>query len=519
MNVADCILARGQDDQVAILHRDNVCTYREMRARVARIATTLLACGHAKGDRIGIWSENNPFFVAAYLGIVRAGLVAVPFQTDLGHDTFAKIVCDAGIKEILVSRRFLNRLRPWAETASVTLLPESDSSIANQGSPPPIGESPQSMAPSDLAALMFTSGSTGAPKGVMVTHRNVECNTQDIISYLGLTSHDRVMVVLPFHYCFGMSLLHTHLMAGGSLVLNNEFMYPEAVLQEMIERGCTGLAGVPSTYQILLRRSRFRELRFPALRWLQQAGGKLPNPFINEIRAAFPQVSYYLMYGQTEATARLSYLPPDRLSDKLGSIGRGLPSTRLEVLKTDGMPVIPGSDDIGEIVASGDNITLGYWNDPEETAKYFRNGKLYTGDIARVDADGFIFIVERERDLIKSGGNRVSAKEVEDVIAELPEVVEVAVVGVPHELLGEAIHAFVVPVRNAAIAPDVVAAHCAARLPSFKVPEQVTFLDRLPHNQAGKVLKARLKEMVASGSASQTVAPAAATAGIPLSAS
>jgi long-chain acyl-CoA synthetase len=306
-----------------------------------------------------------------------------------------------------------------------------------------------------------------------------------------------VMVVLPFHYCFGASLLHTHLMAGGCVVLNNDFkLFPEEVLQELQKKECTGLAGVPSTYQILLRKSRFRELPFPALRWFQQAGGKLPNPFIAEILGSFPRVRYFLMYGQTEATARLSYLPPDQLQNKLGSIGRGLPSTRLEVLKADGTPVTPGAEESGEIVAAGDNIALGYWNDPEETAKYFKHGKLYTGDIARVDRDGFIFIVEREREMIKSGGNRVSAKEVEDVIAELPQVVEVAVLGAPHELLGEAINAFVVVSRDATITPHDVEAHCRKRLPSFKAPEKVTFLPNLPHNGSGKVLKPKLREML-----------------------
>src|SRR4029077_19274121 len=148
------------------------------------------------------------------------------------------------------------------------------------------------------------------------------------------------------------------------------------------------------------------------------------------------QVRFFSMYGQTEATARLSYLPPERLADKLGSIGKGLASTSVEVLKPDGSPVAPGSEETGEIVASGDNIAAGYWNDPAETGAFFKNGKLHTGDIARLDRDGFIFFVERERDIIKPGGNRVSAREVEEVIAEIPDVVEVAVVSGPHDLLG-----------------------------------------------------------------------------------
>jgi acyl-CoA synthetase (AMP-forming)/AMP-acid ligase II len=459
---------------------------------VAGLGGFLLASEHHKGDRVGLWAENSPFFVTAYLGIIQAGLVAVPFQVDATAETFARIVREAGIGLLLVSRRFAARVTAWAAELGVEVVVETQL----ESFPPGERVSFPEIDPSrDVAALMFTSGSTGTPKGVTVTHQNIECNTQDIVQYMGLTSADRVMVVLPFHYCFGLSLLHTHLAVGGSLVLNNQFMYPEKVLEDMVTKGCTGLAGVPSTYQILLRKSRFKQMQFPALRWFQQAGGKLHNPYIKEILEAFPKVRYYLMYGQTEATARLSYLPPERLRDKLGSIGRGLPSTRLEVLKPDGTPVSPGSDEVGEIVASGENISPGYWNDPEETARYFRNGNLYTGDLARVDADGFIYIVERDREMIKSGGNRVSAKEVEDVIAEIPAVVEVAVIGISHELLGEAIKAFVVVAPGTAVGADEIVDHCRRRLPIFKCPESVEFLPALPHNSSGKVVKPKLKEM------------------------
>lgn len=493
MNVAQHILANGHDSAPAVLHQNSVLSYAELRHATARIAAGLLARGHPKGDRVGIFVENSLFFVKAYLGIIRAGLVVVPLQTDLTGEAFAEIVSDAGISEVFVSKRWLNRVRPWADELGLTLLTEGREEDFTGNAQAPL---PAVNAASDLAALMFTSGSTGSPKGVMVTHRNIECNTRDIAAYLGLHAGDRAMVVLPFHYCFGLSLLHTHLLAGGSVVLNNEFkLFPESVLTEMQRQECTGFAGVPSTYQILLRNSRFRQMTFPRLRWFQQAGGKLPNPCIREIREAFPAVRFFLMYGQTEGTARLSYLPPDRLADKLGSIGKGLPSTRLEVLRGNGTPVAPGSDETGEIVATGDNIAQGYWRDPVETAKFFRRGRLYTGDLARVDADGFIFIVEREREMIKSGGNRVSAKEVEDVIAELPEVVEVAVVGAPHELLGEAIKAFVTSAPGSAIAPQDVLAHCQKRLPAYKVPESVVFTRHLPHNSAGKLIKSKLKEL------------------------
>jgi len=495
MNVAETMLAKAENSAVAVLYQGRAVTYGELRAKVAQVAESLLGRGHVKGDRIGILSENSPFFVAAYLGTIKAGLTAVPLQAEAAPGTLSEIVANTGIADVFVSDRLHDRVQPWAAELGLSLLREGSLNAASGNGTTPF---PKIEPVSDLAALMFTSGSTGSPKGVMVTHRNIESNTRDIIAYMGLSCADRVMTVLPFHYCFGLSLLHTHLMAGATLVLNNQFrLFPEAVLTEMQQHGCTGLAGVPSTYQILLRKSRFKTLSFPCLRWFQQAGGKLPNPCIREILSSFPRTWYFLMYGQTEATARLSCLPPERLVDKLGSIGKGLPSTRLEVLKADGTPVTAGSDEVGEIVAAGDNIALGYWNDPVETAKFFRNGRLHTGDIARVDADGFIFIVEREREIIKSGGNRISAKEIEDVIAELPEVVEVAVLGVPHELLGEAVKALVVLSPSAQITPQEVQVYCRKRLPAFKVPQEVIRLEAMAHNSSGKILKQELKRQLA----------------------
>lgn len=495
MNIADAILFQGRDDAPALLQGKAVVTYHSLRDQVGKVAALLLARGHKKGDRIGIFAENSPFFVSAYLGTIKSGCVCVPFQTDLSRDTFASIVANADIGDILVSKRFEAQVRGWADDLGVTLLGEKDAEHSPSASP---ASFPDIDPVRDLAALMFTSGSTGTPKGVMVSHGNIDANSRDIVSYLGLGEADRAMVVLPFHYCFGASLLHTHLMAGGSLVLNNAFkLFPEAMLVEMRDKACTGFAGVPSTYQLMLRKSRFRQMTFPSLRWFQQAGGKLPNAQIAEVLGSFPQVRYFLMYGQTEATARLSYLPPERLTDKLGSIGQGLPSTRLEVLKADGASVAPGTMETGEIVASGPNVTLGYWKDPVETAKYFRQGRLHTGDIARVDADGFIFIVEREREMIKSGGNRVSAKEVEEAIAEISSVVEVAVVGWPHDLLGESIKAFVVGVPGSGLTAQAVKEHSRKRLPAFKVPEEVVLLDHMPHNDSGKVVKAQLREILA----------------------
>jgi long-chain acyl-CoA synthetase len=490
-NVAEMILAAGRSDATALWAGDRRITYEEIRRSAGAWGRHFLGHGLRPGDRVGLWAENGPFFASAYLGIIRAGLVAVPFPLDTSDKAFHRAAASTELKRLLASARFAPRLGPLAKGLGIPLDEETfaPGPVSVEGRWPAIDPA------RDLAAIMLTSGSTGEPKGVMVTHRNIECNTRDIIDYLGLTPEDRTMAVLPFYYCYGTSLLHTHLAAGATLVLNNRFMFPEKVLDEMAEKQCTGFAGVSSTYQILLRKTRFAKRQFPALRWMQQAGGKLPNSFIREIRSDFPQVKFFVMYGQTEATARLSYLSPDMLDEKLGSIGRGLPGTRLEVLGEDGVPVRPGSDEMGQIVASGENVTRGYWNDPAETAKYFREGKLHTGDMARVDEDGYIYIVERARDFIKVAGNRVSPKEIEEVLCEMPEVVEVAVVGIPDEFWGEAIRAYIIPARPGQLSADDVHRYCLSRLPNYKIPQQIEILPRLPKTANGKIAKEELRKM------------------------
>jgi acyl-CoA synthetase (AMP-forming)/AMP-acid ligase II len=321
----------------------------------------------------------------------------------------------------------------------------------------------------------------------------LQANTQSILAYLGLEHTDRIMVVLPFHYCFGTSLLHTHLRAGGSLALAPTFVYPEIVLNQIEETGCTGFAGVPSTYQTLLRNSTFPQRQIRSLRAIQQAGGKLENVLIHELRSSVPNGQVFVMYGQTEATARLSYLPPELLDSKMGSIGRGIPGVTLKVLQDDGQEAAPGQ--VGEIWAWGKNISPGYLDNPEATAQKFVSGALRTGDLATVDEEGYLFVVDRKADFIKSYGYRVSSQQIEACILELPEVVAAAVIGEADLARGEAILAFVVLREGAVLQADEVIAHCARHLARHMLPRDVWFIPRLPMNANGKVIKTELRKL------------------------
>ncbi|MGI5950221.1 MAG: class I adenylate-forming enzyme family protein [Brooklawnia sp.] len=485
-STTDHLLAAGAPDAVAIVEPKRVVTYRELREDVARLLAGLDAHGVAPGSRVAILAENSAFWVAAYLAALHR-YVAVPFSTRLPPAEVRRLADWAGCAAVLMDRR--NQRSQAAAFGDRPLLNEL---AATEGPAAPWPSFQVGL--DDDAALMFTSGTTASPKAVRITNRNLRANTASIVEYLGLASDDRMLVVLPFFYCFGASLLHTHLRVGGSLALCNTFAFPETALEMIDREQCTGLAGVPSTYQLLLRASSFASRQLGSLRHLQQAGGKLPPVLIEELVAAQPHARVFVMYGQTEATARLSYLPPELLGTRLGSIGRGIPGVQLSVVDEHGEPVPPGVT--GEIIAAGDNISPGYLNDDAATRGKFAGGQLRTGDLAVVDSDGFIFIVDRLADFIKSWGNRVSSQEVEGAALRLASLVAAAAVGVPDPDAGEAIVLVAVPRPGASVTEDEIAAHLRTHLAKHMLPRTIRLVDALPLNDNGKVSKTKLRSLV-----------------------
>lgn len=499
-NVAHYLISGKDPDRAALNFLQSTVSYGELAAHAGRIAAYFVRCGARQGDRVLLVGDNSLFWTACYLGTLQTGLVTVPVSANSQAEDFGSILRTTGAKIVCAQASVASaHQHVFSETHLITdieILPiagalsqQSFLRLRSDLSPLP---SYASVGQNDLAALVFTSGSTGRPHGVMMTHSNIVANTESIISYLSLSAQDRMMAILPFHYCFGASLLHTHLRVGGEVVVDNRFMYPETVLQRMIESKCTGFAGVPSHFQILLRNSSFKRKRFPDLRHVQQAGGHLAPTFVQELQRSLPDTKIYIMYGQTEATARLSYLPPEMLETKLGSIGKGMPGVKLRVLDEQGRDVRPG--EVGEIVAEGPNVALGYWQEPKESAAVFRNGSLYTGDLAGVDEDGFIYIADRAKDFLKCRGEKVSCRQIEETLLDCGELVETAVIGIPDEVLGEAVKAFAVPrSKNVDGLEDRVASFCRARLPLHHVPKEIVILPSLPKNSTGKVMKAALR--------------------------
>jgi len=334
----------------------------------------------------------------------------------------------------------------------------------------------------------------------MLSHRNLYANASSIVDYLEIRHGDKMMVILPFYYSYGNSLLTTHILSGATLIVDNRFIFPNVILDTMEKEGATGFAGVPSHFAILLRKSALKKYTLSKLRYVTQAGGAMAPELIDEFTSIIPHAKFYVMYGQTEATARLTYLKPSLLRQKPCSIGKAIPGVKIIVRDENGHEVKPG--EIGEITASGDNIMMGYWNSPEETKEVLKGGWLWTGDLAKVDDEGFISIVSRKKEIIKSGANRISPLEIENVVCQLTGVLECAAVGVADEILGEAIRLCVVK-NGVPLTDREVLSFCKKNLAAYKMPKEVVFLDSLPKTSTGKIKRSELMRTVPAGKCPQ----------------
>ena len=296
-----------------------------------------------ENQNIILISQNSVFFITAYLGILKSGNICVPLNFAIEQSNLDYILKTTECSFVFIAKNLKSKLNfnprtnLFDENKSLQIIDSQKNKKFNS-----------SFDKNQVAEIIFTSGSTGEPKGVMISHQNIIANTNSIIAYLKLSSKDIIGVVLPFFYCYGLSLLHTHLKIGGSIVLNNNFIFLGTVINDLKNYKCTGFAGVPSHFQILLKKSQtFKTTEFPDLRYVTQAGGKLHTVFIEEFVNAFPNIDFYVMYGQTEATARLSYLPPDMIKAKTSSIGKAIPGVKLKIVNDKGETI--GLNEEGEL--------------------------------------------------------------------------------------------------------------------------------------------------------------------------
>ena len=485
--------AQKHENKIAVVQDKDRISYKELNALADGFAARLLAHGIQKSDRVLISLQNSIEYVIAYFATLKTGAIVVPLDTKLVPREFLNAYHDCMPKAVITddkkapsTKKILDGEHPGATVLTVT---------RNKAPNNPAAEYPL-CTEKDPAMIIYTSGTTGKPKGVILSHQNLSANADSIIQYLGLTDLDKIMVVLPFFYSYGNSLLTTHIKIGGTLVINNRFLFPNLVLEEMIAEQVTGFAGVPSSFSILINKSAIKKYQFPHLRYVTQAGGAMAPQLIEQFLSIMPDIKFFVMYGQTEASARLTYLPPQYLKEKTGSIGKAIPGVELVVRNKEGNPVTPKTaeqpGETGEIWAKGKNIMTSYWNSPEETANTLKNGWLQTGDLAQIDEDGFIYIVDRKKNIIKSGANRISPLEIENVVLQLPGVLECAAVGIDDELLGEAIHLFAV-VDGFSIEKKDIFLYCKKNLAPYKLPRQIEFVRELPKTASGKIKRQLLK--------------------------
>jgi long-chain acyl-CoA synthetase len=501
--------ARAFPDKIALIHGEVRASYAEINNRANNLAHWLIERGVSKGERVVVLLENSLEYVVSYYGVLKTGAIVAPLSTDLKPDNLRSLLKELDPSIMISSGRFERMLQAtdlkdfgvqalllktakfgwssspftiaaWEDICKNVIVPDSNIQIEE----------------SDLSSIIYTSGSTGIPKGVMLSHKNIVSNTNAICGYLQLTESDVQMVVLPFFYVMGKSLLNTHFAVGGTVVINNKFAFPATVLKEMVEERVTGFSGVPSTYAYLIYRSPLAKYRdkFQSLRYCSQAGGHMSRQIKEELRRVLPEhTKIYIMYGATEASARLTYLEPERFSDKMDSIGKPIPGVQIRVL--DPSEKEQPSGELGELVAYGPNIMQGYWKDPETTSRVLNRNGYQTGDVCHKDNEGFFFIHGRRDNIFKVGGHRINTQEIEDAILTSGIVVEAVVLGIPDNLLGHKLVAVVSP-KNESCNENLILGYCAQILPKYKIPGSVKLLRALPKSSIGKIDRSKCMEIV-----------------------
>ncbi len=480
-NFAGSLLRRlGENSHLIDAATGQTLSGKEVPPLIVGFAAGFLSADLQAGDRVLISCGLSLASTLAYLGAMYAGLVPVLVDERALATAGESIHARARSKAVWVAKGVHC---DWARRNGITQIEGNfGARHANSLRPAPCTEE-------DLAVLMPTSGSTGVPRLVMVSHGNLRANTEAIVRSQRLGSDEKAMLIMPVSYCFGASVMHSHLYQGGGVVFDSRFMFPDKVLQAINAYGCTTFAGVPAVYNILLRRSNLRSIRLPALRRFLQAGGALANEGVREMRCIVPTAEYFVMYGQTEATARISALPPDRLVEKVGSVGLPMDNLVIRIVDDEGRELAPGQT--GEIQVRGPSVCSGYFDDPEATERKFGGGWLRTGDIAFRDDEGYLWIKGRTSEFIKMRGLRVSFGEVEAKVAAIPGVYECAAAATQHPEAGEALALFVVADNGASMIGERV----RRALPSQWICVSVRVVPELPKTENGKIARSQLRTM------------------------
>jgi long-chain acyl-CoA synthetase len=478
-------------DAIAVRAGGETLTYRQLDRRAAGCAATLRDLGAGPGDRVLFVLPNSLRWVVLYQGIMQSGATPVPVNPLLAGRELAGIIRDCEPRLVLTSSEIAARLRPELsgialhdiDTAPVTL---------DEGEPAPL---PRAGA-DDVAVILYSSGSTGMPKGIELTHGGIFWNVQAFaFDLLKLSDADRCVTALPLSHVFGHTcVMSTFLFAGGQIILSDRFE-PAAFLKIIHEEKATVFMGVPTMYWTLLKEEVPSHYDLSSWRACVAGGQALPEEVHRRFEEKF-DVRISEGFGMTEASPSVANARIWSGPRKMGSAGQPLFGVEVRIVDDAGRDVRTGER--GEIIVSSPGLARGYFRQPELTARTFRDGWLYSGDIGYLDEDGFLFVVDRKKEMIITGGYNVYPREIEEIAHGVDGIFEVAAIGVPDERLGERIVAFVVPLPGAGMSGQNFLDHCAARLARYKVPREVRFVEGLPRNATGKVDRIRLRQMGAS---------------------
>jgi amino acid adenylation domain-containing protein len=498
-------------DKIALICDQERFTYAQINSMSNKLANAMLDGGLQRGDRVAIFLNNSVEAVVGIFATLKAGGVFVPINPTTKRDKLIYILNNCRASGLFVESRHGALLRditgqvPWLKFTVLCGDQPVPSDQGNLSAPISLAfDQIQRKAPEsrplpvnidlDLACLIYTSGTTGDPKGVMSDHSNVVFATGSIIQYLHNVEEDIVIDVLPLSFDYGLYQLLMTFRFGGTLVLERGFAYPAQILKRIEQERVTGFPGVPTIFAIMLRMD-LSVYNLSSLRYLSNTAAALPVSHITELREKFKWATLYSMYGLTE-TKRTLYLPPDQLDTRPGSVGIAIPGTEVWIEDEDGTRLGPGQT--GELIVRGRHVMRGYWEAPEATAARYRPGPIpgervcYTGDLFRMDEDGYFYFVSRKDDIIKSRGEKVAPKEIETVLYGIKGVIEAAVIGVPDPILGEVPKAFLVLV-GVELNEAQVLAHCRANLEDFMMPKYIEFRRELPKTSSGKIKKTDLK--------------------------
>ncbi|MCP4936644.1 MAG: acyl--CoA ligase [bacterium] len=501
--------ARRLPNKTAIIAGGDRISYGELDKASDNLAASMVSEGICAGDRVVLFMSNCIEAVITIFAVQKAGAILVPLHDSTKPDKLSRIMKNCEARAILSEEHLLPNIDGVREQVPSLIMTINvgnktkqtacrnfsfEQATSHDGKPP---ENPGTDL--DLSTLVYTSGSTGVPKGVMMTHGSTVLAERSIAGYLEHSEDDILLSVLPFSSSYGLNQVFLALSTGATLVLEKSFAYSQIILNKIKEHNVTGFPLVPTMAAMLLQMKNIKPDDFLHLRYITNAAASLPVSHINKLQKLFPMASLYSMYGQTECK-RGTWMPPEQLEKHPGSVGIAIPGTTAYVVDEQGAVAAPG--ETGELVISGNHLMKGYWNDDEATKKVLRPGPLpgqkilHTGDLFTADEDGFLYFVARKDDIIKTKGEKVAPREVEIVLHELDEVGEAVVIGIPDAIFGEVLKAIIIPVDKIRLDKRQIMRHCARRLESFKVPASIEFLKEMPKLANGKIHRRILKQQI-----------------------